>query len=146
MTNTSHIFELIHCDIWDPYSIPSLDGSKYFLTIIDDYNRATWTYLMREKSQTKSLIHSSLYLIQTHFSCSVKILRSDNGFEFHMDDFYRSKGIIHQLSCVETAQQNGVVKRKHQHLLNIARSIKFQTNLPHQFWCDCIVTATHLLN
>lgn len=33
---TSKTFELIHYDIWGPYSIPALDGSKYFLTIVDD--------------------------------------------------------------------------------------------------------------
>ena len=29
-------FDLIHMDVWDPYSVPALDGFKYFLTIIDD--------------------------------------------------------------------------------------------------------------
>lgn len=73
-------------------------------------------------------------MILTHFDCKIKILKSDNGSEFHMNDFFQSNGIIHQLSCVETPQQNRIVERKHQHLLNIARAIKFQANLPHKFW------------
>lgn len=101
---------------------------------------------MRDKLQTRSLIQSFFYLIKTHFNCNLKTIRSDNGPEFHTDDFYRFKGIIHQLSCVETPQQNGVFERKHQHLFNIARSIKFQANLSHKFWDDCILTVTHLLN
>lgn len=46
-TKTSKIFGLIHCDIWGPHFAPSLDGLKFFLTIVDDYSRITWTYLMR---------------------------------------------------------------------------------------------------
>lgn len=38
---SSNSFDLIHWDVWGPYSIPSLDGSKYFLTIVDDFSRIT---------------------------------------------------------------------------------------------------------
>ncbi|XP_051147040.1 uncharacterized protein LOC127262416 [Andrographis paniculata] len=43
-------FELIHVDIWGPYSQASLNGSRYFLTIVDDHSISTWTYLMKLKS------------------------------------------------------------------------------------------------
>ena len=37
---SSHIFEMIHCDIWGPCSTTAYDGLKYFLTIIDDFSRS----------------------------------------------------------------------------------------------------------
>ena len=40
-SNAKDIFDLIHCDIWGPYKIPSLCGSHYFLSIVDDASRAT---------------------------------------------------------------------------------------------------------
>ncbi|GJT02651.1 ribonuclease H-like domain-containing protein [Tanacetum coccineum] len=31
--------ELVHLDLWGPYGVPSREGFKYFLTIVDDYSR-----------------------------------------------------------------------------------------------------------
>lgn len=63
-----------------------------------------------------------------------------------MADSFSNKCVIYQLSCVESPQQNVVVERKHQHLLNVARSLRFHANLPISFWGDCVLTATYLIN
>ena len=63
-----------------------------------------------------------------------------------MKDFFHTKGIIHQTSYVEKPQQNGIVERKYQNIPNIAQALRFQANLPLQYWSDCVLTATYLIN
>ena len=36
-------FELIHCDLWGPYHLPDHKENRYFVTIVDDCTRFTWT-------------------------------------------------------------------------------------------------------
>lgn len=87
-------------DIWGPLSICSLQGHQYFLTIVDDYTRHTWLYLMHSKSETRSCNHTYLAFVSTQFNAKIKVIRTDNGNEFKMHDFYSSFGISHQTSCV----------------------------------------------
>ncbi|XP_019164275.1 PREDICTED: uncharacterized protein LOC109160431 [Ipomoea nil] len=100
---------------------------------------------------------NELYLINSppikkgsqHFdnNCAkVKVVRSNNGTEFMMSAFYNDKGITHQKSCAYTPQKNGVAERKHQHILNVARSLSFQSGLPVQFWGHCVIHASYLIN
>lgn len=143
----SSVFEKIHCDLWGPYKTPSFCGARYFLTIVDDYSRSTWVYLLQNKSEVGQTLRNFFALIQRQFHGNVKIVQSDNGTEFTcLNDYFAKDGIIHQTSCVGTPQQNGRVERKHRHLLNVARALRFQANLPIEFWGECVLTAAYLIN
>ncbi|KAL5563154.1 hypothetical protein UlMin_032901 [Ulmus minor] len=49
-------FDLIHCDVWGPYHVSSHSGYRYFLTLVDDCTRFTWLFLLKQKSDVKSII------------------------------------------------------------------------------------------
>lgn len=79
--------------------------------------------LLRDKSEVASTLEQFYDLISTQFNIPIQVLCTDNGIEFFNSvlDFYLScKGIIHQSSCMDTPQQNGVFERKNRHLLRFA--------------------------
>lgn len=142
-------FDLIHIDIWGPYKHQASNGSSFFLTIVDDHTRCTWTYLIANKSHVPHILQTFYHYILNQFHTSIKAIRSDNGSEFLGKDcisFFQQCGITHQLSMVYTPQQNGVVKRKHRHILETARALKLHVNLPGFLWGECILAATYLIN
>ncbi|KAK9733055.1 hypothetical protein RND81_04G040700 [Saponaria officinalis] len=60
--------------------------------------------------------------------------------------FFEENGITHPTSIVDRPQQNGVAERKHRHLLEISRALRFHSGLPLSYWGDCVLTAAHLIN
>ncbi|KAK3015825.1 hypothetical protein RJ639_005462 [Escallonia herrerae] len=94
--------------------VSTISGAKYFLTIVDDYSRTVWVYLMHDKGQIGTLLRNFCNMVHTQFGKLVKIIRSDNGHEFDsqpMTRFYNDHGILHQTSMVDTPKQNGRVER-----------------------------------
>ena len=137
-------FDLVHIDIWGAYRVPAHGKYRYFLTGVDDYSRATWIYLLHHKSQALSVIQKFWQYVKTHFGKHIKTLRSDNALEFESgpcEQFFSEHSILHQTSCVDRPQQNGRVERKHKHLLEISRALRFQAALPLHFWGDCVLAV-----
>ena len=95
-------FDLMHIDIWGPFSQQSTNGSHYFLTIVDDFSRYTWVHLMAQKSQTRLLVQSFFKLVATQFNLKIIVLKSNNSVKFHMDEFFSSQDTLHQHSLEET--------------------------------------------
>lgn len=113
---STECFELLHCDIWGKHRMPSLTHANYFLTIVDDFSRSVWVFLLRHKSDASDCLIGFCKMIKTQFNKCVKRVRCDNGGEFtlnRMVNFYTEQGILLETTCPHTPQQNGVVERKH---------------------------------
>ena len=76
---TKDIGDLVHLDVWGPYRVKSKEGFKYFLTVIDDYSRVVWTYLLKGKDEVSGYVGSFYNLLLNQFGKPVKVFKSDNG-------------------------------------------------------------------
>lgn len=84
----SAVFDIVHCDIWGPFKVSTYTGYQYFITIVNDCSRYTWTYLMRSKSDALLVVPRFFKSVETHFNKTIKIFRSDNAPELLFTDFF----------------------------------------------------------
>lgn len=148
-SRTSHCFDLVHLDLWGLYRVLSTDGAAYFLTILDDHSRIVWTYLLHNKQQVLQTISDFLVLVETQYNSHVRMVRSDNGSEFIQREcrrLFAARGIVQQNSAPYVPQQNGRMERKHIHLIEVSRALRFQGNLLKNFWGERVLTANHIIN
>ena len=54
------------------YRVNALNGVKYFLTIVDDHSRATWTFLLHNKLQVVVTVSNFLKMVETQFAKLLK--------------------------------------------------------------------------
>ncbi|CAI5474892.1 unnamed protein product [Closterium sp. Yama58-4] len=133
---------LVHMDVVGPTRAPSLSGSRYFLTIVDDHTRAVWVYPLKAKGEVAAAVLKEwMPRAQRESGHKVKVIRTDNGGEFIGADFEKElkrKGIQHQLTVPYNPQQNGVAERFNRTLQEGARTLLGRAGLPDPFWVTAL--------
>lgn len=102
-------FHILHCDVWTS-PILSNSGFDYFLVILDDHSHFVWTFPLRSKSDVFEILVTFHAYVSTQFQRPILAFRTDNGREFvnaAFRSFLSRHGIVFQLSCPYTSQQNG---------------------------------------
>ena len=136
---SSHHFHLIH----------NVFGARWFVSLSDDYTRVTWIFLLKQKSDVSIVIPNFHSMVQNQFGVKIKSFRTDNARDYFnqiLSPYFQSQGILHDSSCVNTPQQNGVAERKNGHLLNTTQALLSQGNVPKSYWGEGVHTTTYMIN
>ncbi|KAK9207149.1 hypothetical protein WN943_017434 [Citrus x changshan-huyou] len=79
--------------------------------------------------------------------CFKSTFLSDMGGEFKaFQSFLQKEGIQARFSCPYTHHQNGVVERKHRHLVETGLTLLAQAKMPISFWWEAFHTTSYLIN
>ena len=92
---------------------------------------------MQNKDEVFSKFKEFKALIENHTKKKIKTFRSDNGGEFTSDEFNelcRESGIKRELTTPYNPRQNGVTKRKNKAIMEAARAMLHDQDLP--IWAE----------
>ncbi|GJU22757.1 retrovirus-related pol polyprotein from transposon TNT 1-94 [Tanacetum coccineum] len=102
-----------------------------------------------QKYEEPEEIKTFLKKIHVLLQALIIIVRTENGTEFTnqvLKEYFDDVGISHQTSSVKTPQQNGVVERRNQTLVEAARTMLIFSCAPVFLWAEAIATACYTQN
>nr|GEV61881.1 hypothetical protein [Tanacetum cinerariifolium] len=146
---SNKLLYLLHMDLCRPMRVKSINGKRYVLVVVDDYSQYTWVFILHSKDEVSEVIISFIKKTQVNLQLQVQRVRTDNGTEFKnktLAKFFDEVGITQQFSAARTPQQNGVVERRNQTLVEAARTMLTFANLPLFLWAEAISTACFTQN
>ncbi|CAL1392261.1 unnamed protein product [Linum trigynum] len=141
--------QLVHGDLCGPITPSTHGGKRYFLLLVDDYSRYMWVVLIKNKAEAFNAIKKIQVMAEVESGCKLKILRTDRGGEFtsnELESYCENLGMKHQLTAPYSPQQNGIVERRNQTIVGMARSLLKSMNVPATFWGEAVMTTVYLLN
>lgn len=143
------VLERIHSDICGPFKQTGVNGSKYFITFVDDYSRLVKVYTIKSRDEVPRVFQHYKNLMENQTGERIKIFRSDNAAEYkggEMRKILQDSGIIHETSVPHSPQQNGTAERFNRTLVEMARCMLSDTHQPTYLWDEAIHTASYIRN
>ena len=65
---------------------------------------------------------------------------------FELKHYLEAHRTIHQTTCSDTPQQNGVGKQKNRHLLEVVHASLIESHMPLSYWGHALTSAIYLIN
>lgn len=141
--------DLVHMDVCGPITPSSLGGSRYFCTFLDDFTKYSVVKAVAHKSDVPDIVRTVLSQLEVVAGRRVKSVRSDRGGEYtagRLQDFFNSKGILHQTTAPYTPEQNGRAERLNRTLLERVRTLLVESKLDRSLWAEALHTVNYLRN
>jgi len=108
-----------------------------------------WLEVLAAKSEALECFKRFRAAAELESGCRLKAFRTDRGGEFNSGAFVvfcNDHGIKHNTTTPYTPQQNGVVERRNQTVVEMARCLLKSMGVPSKFWGEAVRTAVYILN
>ncbi|CAI7736906.1 unnamed protein product [Closterium sp. NIES-54] len=136
-SDADDVLAVVHVDMCGSFRVAAKDGSLYFLLLKDCKTRYVWVRPVAKKSDALQEFVQRLAVTERQTKKSVLMLRSDRGGEFlgkQLTDFVNAKGIVHDLACPYTSQQNGMAECEMRTVVESVQTMLLHMGVQHHWW------------
>jgi transposase InsO family protein len=128
--------ELVHGDLCGPVTPATPGAKRYSFLLVDDVSRYMWLVLLATKDEALSAFTAFQARAEVEAGRKIGMLHMDRGGEFTARSFIEhcsKQGVQRHLTAPYTPKQNGVVERRNQSVLGMARSMLKAMSMPSYF-------------
>lgn len=134
ITNSTTIGTL-HVDTKGKVEIPSIQGHKYFVTIVEEFSRFVCVCPIRCKADAADKVLRFIKYFEKQSGHTVRRIHADGGTEFTKAiDHLRDDGLNISITAPYTPESNGLAERTHQTVLSLARTCLQESKIPEKYW------------
>ena len=104
---------------------------------------------MKHKTEVAKILKNFCQSIKRQFKVNIHEFKTDNAKDFYNNElrgFFEHEGIRHEISCIYTPQQKGLVERKIGDLKGKCRTLVEKSQLPINLWSFSVMTTVNLVN
>lgn len=146
---TRRPLERVHTDVCGQITPATSDGTRYFLSFVDDYTHFGVVYLLKKKDQVFEYFKVYEAMATAKFGTKIANLRCDLGREYFSKEqlaYYEEKGIQVESTVGYTPQQNGVAERFNRTIVEKMRAMLTESGAPKYLWGEAVLNAVYVTN
>jgi transposase InsO family protein len=147
----TRVAEGFHSDFRGPFSVATLRGELYLLTIIDDFSRRIFGFLVKSQAEWFEIWSKFVVRVEAEIGRAncISWLLSDNGAVYtsgQMKSFCASKGIQQRFSAPYAQWMDHTAERNMRTIGEMSITTILHANLPKSAWGHAVLHAVQVIN
>jgi hypothetical protein len=139
----------VHGDLCGPVTPATPGGRHYFLLLVDDLSRYMWVMVLGSKGKVANAIKRVQVAAEAEcgrgYACCAPTTAVNSPW-LSSRRTARKRAFNATTPTPYSPQQNGVVERRNQTVVGMARALLKQRGMSAVFWGETMVTTVYILN
>ena len=139
----------IYSNVCGPFDIKGYSQSWYFVTFVDSFSYYVRIKPIRSKDEAFKVLKKQITCFEIETGEKANLLRTDRDGKYMGTEFQeqlRSREIHHKVMNVSIPQENRVAECLNRTILEIIRTMMYESDLPRNLWPFAVQYTQEIVN